>query len=196
MEVAYNNYLQIYFLRLGKDYKIIEVDSEILDRLFLKEKYTFYQEVDNEDSKDSKFVAMDLIGPYICVDEPKEYTKTTGDVRKVTRMKMYYNKKVIVVSFWGENASVLENELLVTSEPIILTDVIKKGEFFEFNGDSTLVRLNSDPSIYERNPNFKALIEVPALPLDSDPQIVETRSIRECKSIEYGRDNREVVYTQ
>ena len=52
--------------------------------------------------------------------------------------------------------------MLVLGEPIILTDVMKRGEFFEFNGDSTLIRINSDPSIFERNPHLKALIEIPS----------------------------------
>lgn len=42
LEVAFNNYLHLYFLRLGKDYNIIDVESPYIDKLFLQEKYCFY----------------------------------------------------------------------------------------------------------------------------------------------------------
>ena len=50
---------------------------------------------------------MDLIGAFVSADHPKEYTKSTGDVRKVTRLKMYSHGKLITVSFWGENSNIL-----------------------------------------------------------------------------------------
>lgn len=98
-EVAYNNYLQLYFLRFGKDYEITEVESPYIDKLFALEKYCFF-DAQAEDSK-GKLLTMDLIGVVISIDDPKEFTKSTGDIRKVTRLKMYHDGKPITVSFWG-----------------------------------------------------------------------------------------------
>ena len=62
---------------------------------------------------------------------------------------------------------------------------MKKNEFFEFNGDSTFIRLNSDPSILTRNPQFEPMIAIPPPIPEPDSPLLHPNvlNLKECKSV-------------